>query len=135
MPAEIKSLVKDGNSEHLSVDEAFAESGVSSWEELSTDSISELIETTGPRQALKLLVALINEVPAADKEKIDRIKLMDKLISTTRSMMETHQKHEEAVVMNRRITEIETRVRELERDCGNGAQFLQETWDRDRIDG
>jgi hypothetical protein len=60
-----------------------------------------------PSTALDLLGRLIAEVPSASKETLDRIKTMDKLINTARSMMDTKLKNEEAAAIMLRLNEME----------------------------
>lgn|GEM_PF-1287589 len=65
--------------------------------------------------ALALISRLIGEVSAASPEKLDRIKLMDKLINTARAMMETRLKTEEAAAISARIDELENRIENMTR--------------------
>lgn len=65
-----------------------------------------------PSSALDLLGRLIAEVPSASKEALDRIKTIDKLINTARSMMDTKLKNEEAAAIVQRLNEME---REMDR--------------------
>ena len=66
-----------------------------------------------PSSALDLLMRLIAEVPAASKEAMDQIKVLDKLINTARGMMETKIKSEEAAAIALRLDDLERRVQEL----------------------
>jgi hypothetical protein len=63
--------------------------------------------------ALALITRLIAEVPGATAEKLDRIKLVDKLINTARAMMETRLKTEEAAAISARIDELENRIEKM----------------------
>lgn len=73
------------------------------------------IESAGlnPSSALDLVMRLIAEVPAASKESMDQIKMLDKLINTARAMMETKLKTEEAAIISARIDELERRLETL----------------------
>lgn len=66
-----------------------------------------------PSSALDLVMRLIAEVPAASKESMDQIKMLDKLINTARAMMETKLKTEEAAIISARIDELERRLETL----------------------
>jgi hypothetical protein len=66
-----------------------------------------------PSSALDLLMRLIAEVPAASKESMDQIKMLDKLINTARAMMETKLKTEEAASIASRIDEMERQLESL----------------------
>lgn len=66
--------------------------------------------------ALDLISLLIQEMPSASKETIERTKMLDKLLNTARAMMETKLKTQEAVELAARLRELEIRVEELA--CG-----------------
>jgi len=66
-----------------------------------------------PSSALDLVMRLIAEVPTASKEAMDHIKMLDKLINTARSMIETKLKSEEAIAITLRLDELERRIDEL----------------------
>jgi hypothetical protein len=66
-----------------------------------------------PSSALGLLMRLIAEVPAASKDSMDQIKMLDKLINTARAMMETRLKTEEAAAIAARIDQLECHVEAL----------------------
>jgi len=75
-----------------------------------------------PSSALDLIIQLIAEVPAASKEAMDRIKMLDKLLNTARGMMETKLKNEDAAQLAARLDRLELRLEELlmqrsEPDC------------------
>lgn len=75
-----------------------------------------------PSSALDLIVRLIAEVPAATREAMDRIKMLDKLLNTARAMMETRLKNEDAAEIAARLDQMEMRMEELfnqksEADC------------------
>jgi hypothetical protein len=78
-----------------------------------------------PASALDLLGGLIAELPEASKEKMERIKTMDKLMNTARAFIETRVKTDDAAVIFARIEEMERRVNEavggrVERDGEGG---------------
>jgi len=81
------------------------------------DFISRMheIAATGlnPSSALELIIRLIAEVPAASKESMEQIKMLDKLLNTARGMMETKLKNEEAVELAGRLETLETRLADL----------------------
>lgn len=75
-----------------------------------------------PSSALDLIIQLIAEVPAASKESMERIKMLDKLLNTSRAMMETKLKNEDAAQLAARLDQLEMRLEELlmqrsESDC------------------
>lgn len=63
-----------------------------------------------PTTALDLLAGLLAELPEASKEKMERIKTMDKLMNTARAFMETRLKTDDATRIFERIEEMERRV-------------------------
>ncbi|MEJ2717921.1 MAG: hypothetical protein P8182_12395 [Deltaproteobacteria bacterium] len=86
-----------------------------------------------PSSALDLLGRLIAEIPSASKETLDRIKTMDKLINTARSMMDTKLKNEEAAAITQRLNEIELEMdRIAARSAGPGPS--DEIWDKREVD-
>jgi hypothetical protein len=60
-----------------------------------------------PSSALDLIIRLIAEVPAASKESMEQIKMLDKLLNTARAMMETRLKNEEAAELSLRLEKLE----------------------------
>jgi hypothetical protein len=78
----------------------------------SEDFQSRLKEITGsgldPASALDLIVLLISECPDAQKETMEQIKLMDKLINTAKGMIETKIKHVEAAALSARLDDMES---------------------------
>jgi hypothetical protein len=66
-----------------------------------------------PTCALELIKLLIEEVPSASKEGMERLKMLDKLINTARAMMETRLKTQEAAEIAARLDEIELRIEAL----------------------
>lgn len=86
-----------------------------------------------PSSALDLLGQLIAEVPAASKETLDRIKTMDKLINTARSMMETKLKNEEAAAITQRLNEMELEMDRIAAQSA-GAGRSVEIWNKREVD-
>jgi len=66
-----------------------------------------------PSSALELIRLLIEEVPSASKEGMERLKMLDKLLNTARAMMETRLKTQEAAEIAARLDEIEERMETL----------------------
>lgn len=96
-----------------------------------------IMATSGlnPSSALDLLARLIAEVPSASKETMDRIKTMDKLINTARSMMETKLKNEEAAAITLRLDELELLVRRMVSDHSDLTGPSVEVWNERQQDG
>ncbi|MCA1961467.1 MAG: hypothetical protein LDL33_11805 [Desulfomonile sp.] len=67
-----------------------------------------------PESVLRLLARLMAEVPAATKEIMDRIKMIDSLIKTSRSMMETKLKLDDVAALMSRLDELEAHLERLE---------------------
>jgi|GEM_PF-1267096 len=67
-----------------------------------------------PESALRLLARLMAEVPAATKEIMDRIKMIDTLIKTSRSMMETKLKLDDVAALMSRLDDLEAHLERLE---------------------
>jgi len=66
-----------------------------------------------PSSALELIKVLIEEVPSASKESMERLKMLDKLLNTARAMMETRLKTQEAAEIAGRLDEMELRIEAL----------------------
>lgn len=66
-----------------------------------------------PSSALRLLTFLIMESASADKAKIEKLKMMDKLLNTGRALMETSIKHEETTIILDRLEQLESRLEQL----------------------
>ena len=66
-----------------------------------------------PSSAVDLIAKLIAEAPAASKEQLERIKVLDKLLNTARAMMESRLKLDEAAAISARLDEWEARIEEL----------------------
>jgi hypothetical protein len=75
-----------------------------------------------PSSALELIIRLIAEVPAASKESMEQIKMLDKLLNTARAMMEIRLKNEEAADLSRRLEQLEIRLMELLHAGADGAE-------------
>jgi hypothetical protein len=79
-----------------------------------------------PTSALDLVMRLIAEVPAASKESMDQIKMLDKLINTARAMMETKLKTDEAAVIAARIDELQHQLETLAASHGSTIDRITE---------
>jgi hypothetical protein len=66
-----------------------------------------------PDRAMWIIVSLLAEAAEADKEKLDRIKCMDKLINSGRHIFELKIKTEEAAAVHRRLEDLELRVEQV----------------------
>ena len=66
-----------------------------------------------PSSALDLITSLIMESVTADKSKIEKLKMIDKLLNTARALMETSIKHEETATIRGRLESLETRLEKL----------------------
>ncbi|MBI4963361.1 MAG: hypothetical protein HY913_08790 [Desulfomonile tiedjei] len=108
------------------VDDASPENSADAASSLDPDLICRMREIAAaglnPSLALDLIIRLIAEVPAASKQSMDRIKMLDKLLNTARAMMETKLKNEDAAQLGARLDQLETRMEELlmktsESDC------------------
>jgi hypothetical protein len=87
-----------------------------------------------PSTALDLLTRLITEVPAASKEGMEQIKIMDKLINTARAMMETRIKNEEAAAIATKLEEMEIRLERLVAEKALENKRPTEVWHGARSD-
>ncbi len=63
--------------------------------------------------ALSLLAGLVPEAEHASKEKLDRIKVMDKVLNSYRYMMEAKLKMDEALAIAKRLDRMEARLEEI----------------------
>jgi len=81
-----------------------------------------------PSSALDLITRLMGEIPAASKDAMDKLKMLDKLLNTARAMMETRLKTEEAAEMARRLDEMERRVEDLSSRGLSDAGTPSEVW-------
>jgi hypothetical protein len=85
-----------------------------------------------PSSALNLLGRLISEVPSASKETLDRIKTMDKLINTARSMMDTKLKNEEAAAIMQRLNEMEREMDRIAAETADPGRSV-EIWNKREV--
>lgn len=83
-----------------------------------------------PESALRLLARLMAEVPAASKEIMDRIKMIDTLIKTSRSMMETKLKIDDVAALISRLDDLEAHLEHLEPANCLRADQAGELWTR-----
>lgn len=68
-----------------------------------------------PSSALRLLTRLVIESASADKNRIEKLKMMDKLLNTGRALMETGIKHEETALILGRLEQLEARLEQLQK--------------------
>lgn len=90
----------------------------------SADTISEKLQSElrrlassglNPSSALRLLTHLVIESASADKNRIEKLKMMDKLLNTGRALMETGIKHEETALILGRLEQLEARLEQLQK--------------------
>ena len=86
-----------------------------------------------PSSALDLLARLIAEVPAASKQTLEEIKMLDKLLNPARAMMETRLKNEEAAAIAARLSEMESWIKRLATQRIADQRRPREIWN-DRTD-
>jgi hypothetical protein len=102
------------------------------------DLLAKMREIAGsglnPSNALDLLIRLIAEVPAACKEEMEQIKIIDKLLNTCRSMMETRLKNEEAQEIAGRLAEMEIRLERMAAEKLLENKRPTEVWHDVRLD-
>lgn len=77
-----------------------------------------------PSSALDLIIRLIAEVPAASKESMEQIKMLDKLLNTARAMMETRLKNEEAAELSSRLEKLEAGLFDLLRNAPEAPESI-----------
>ena len=63
--------------------------------------------------ALRVVAMLIAEAPDASRQKIDQLKIMDKLINTSRGLMETRMKTGEAEALSQKLESLENELEGL----------------------
>ena len=63
--------------------------------------------------ALRVVAMLIAEAPDASRQKIDQLKIMDKLINTSRGLMETRMKTGEAEALAQKLETLENELEGL----------------------
>jgi hypothetical protein len=78
-----------------------------------------------PSSALELIIRLIAEVPAASKESMEQIKMLDKLLNTARAMMETRLKNEEAAELSSRLEKLEAGLFDFLRNSSEAPESVQ----------
>ena len=71
-----------------------------------------------PSSAVDLITKLMAEAPAASKDQLERIKVLDKLLNTARALMESRLKMDEAAAISARLDELETRIRRSDGEIG-----------------
>lgn len=76
----------------------------------------ELASGLTPSGAVDLVAQIMAEVPAATKEGLDQIKMLDKLLNTARALMESKFKTEEATAISDRLDELEAQLESLAED-------------------
>ncbi|MGC8603628.1 MAG: hypothetical protein ACP5VS_08080 [Desulfomonilaceae bacterium] len=80
--------------------------------------------------ALRAAALLIAEAPDASRQKIDQLKIMDKLLNTSRALIETRLKTGEAESLQKKLEELERELSELanqkkpKKKMGRVAEFL-----------
>ncbi|GEM_PF-1662943 len=116
--ASPKNVPKEEISDQL---EAFDPTLISEMRMLASSGLN-------PESIVGLLAKLFVEVPAASKENMDRIKVMDKLLNTARSMMETTLKHEKAAAIMRRLDELEDQMERVAAEQTTSRAMPREVW-------
>ena len=80
--------------------------------EAYSDELSQALASLGSYgltadAALRVVAMLIAEAPEASRQKIDQLKIMDKLINTSRGLMETRMKTGEAEALAQKLESLE----------------------------
>ncbi len=96
--------------------EAIAKPGTSLGSSLVARLREELASGLTPSGAVNLVAQIMAEVPAASKEELDQIKMLDKLLNTARALMESRFKTEEAAAISDRLDELEAQIESLAED-------------------
>jgi hypothetical protein len=96
--------------------EAITKPGTSLGSSLSARLNEELASGLTPSGAVNLVAQIMAEVPAASKEELDQIKMLDKLLNTARALMESRFKTEEAAAISDRLDELEAQIERLAED-------------------
>jgi len=81
-----------------------------------------------PSSALEILAQLISEVPAASKETMEQIKILDKLLNTARAMMETRLKNEEATAIADKLSQLESWMKQIAVQRNAENKMPREIW-------
>jgi len=96
------------------VSESIAPEAEPGFDPTLLNKMQELVAAgLNPSSALELIKVLIEEVPSASKEGMERLKMLDKLLNTARAMMETRLKTQEAAEIAGRLDEMELRIETL----------------------
>lgn len=118
----VKESTRTGSNEQLpDQPDAFDPILISEMQSLANSGLN-------PASILDLLGRLIAEVPSASKENMDRIKIMDKLLNTARSIMETTLKHDKAVAIMRRLDELEDQMERVATEQTRVSSMPREIW-------
>ncbi|MBI5249393.1 MAG: hypothetical protein HY912_07855 [Desulfomonile tiedjei] len=116
------------------VPDGIASNDVNSVDSAFADRIRKIAQTEfTPSSALELLAQLISEVPAASKETMEQIKMLDKLLNTARAMMETRLKNEEAAAIAGKLCQLEGWMKRIAAKRMSQQSRPREIWN-DRMD-
>ncbi len=63
--------------------------------------------------AIRVVTFLMAEAPTASRQKIDQLKIMDKLLNTSRALMETRLKTGDAESLSEKLSQLERELAEL----------------------
>jgi hypothetical protein len=122
------------HTEHNNVSNATGPDDADSFDPTFLERIKDLVSSNlTPSSALDLLARLIAEVPAASKQTLEEIKMLDKLLNTARAMMETRLKNEEAAAIAARLNEMEVWIKRLVTQKVADPKRPREIWN-DRTD-
>ncbi len=83
-----------------------------------------------PGSALDLIGLLMAEVPSASKDTMEKIKMIDSLIKTSRSMMEIKLKNDEVLAITNRLDELEAQLEKIAETDTRCGQRPAEIWKR-----
>lgn len=116
-----------------SASDELAESNGTEFEPLFDPELAERIRGFSlgdltPSTALELIARLIGAVPTSQKEGLEQIKLMDKLLNTARAMMETRLKNDEAAAIAARLDEMESWIKRLAEEKKGDTKKPREIW-------
>lgn len=84
----------------------------------SLNSLSSSSHALTADAALRVTALLIAEAPDASRQKIDQLKIMDKLLNTSRALMETRLKTGDAESLSKKLVELERELAELANQKG-----------------
>jgi hypothetical protein len=131
MPPKAK---KGPDAEHDPALNASVPDDADSFDPAFRERIRDIVRSNlTPSSALDLLARLIAEVPAASKQTLEAIKMLDKLLNTARAMMETRLKNEEAAAIAARLNEMEVWIKRLVTQRVADPKRPREIWN-DRTD-